>query len=342
MCVRVGPLVGEHPLYVEVAELTSYLGAAESADLKAAKAFLASPLGRSLAPPRRVARPALALSRWEAKADAELDARLEEARQLLEDWPRPELSRTRRRLRAQHDRDLQQRHGEEALAAVRAEMRALEERKGLLAELRQLAASDDQAEAARAVDRQVRLWREVAAEAEAAKRAGDERLQALEREHDNRRTAAMAELANAADEDRRQQGTALEDAGVVVREAIEPAANAAMVEVDAAENSTDTPPAPDTAGVADLVEAIERTHRAAWERRRGRLVAARSRLLGRIDQDTRNAVKAIAVSNGIEVHLDWVDDRDLPDATEEFRALLRDYWAARAPRRSQEVAVATR
>ncbi len=339
--MRVGPLVGEHPLYAEVWKLTADLGVEETADLRAAKDFLESPLGLSLWAPQSDERPAPVLSGWEAKANAEREARLEEARQLLESWPRPELSRTRRRLTADRERELRLRSGEAALDAVRAEMRALEERKGRLAELRQAAASDDEAEAALAVDRQVELWREVAAEGEAARRRADEELRALEREYESELARTATKLSDAADEDREQQRRALREGGTTVREAIGPAANRAMSEVDPAANATDAPPPPETESVSELMKHIEHARRAAWERQRERLAAARSRLLRRIDEDTRNAVKAIAVSNGIEVHFDCVDDHELPDATEEFRALLRDHWAARAPRRSQEVALAT-
>lgn len=338
-CVRLGPLVGEHPLYPEVSELTSYLGAEETADLRAAKAFLASPLGRSLEPPDAT-RPLPSLSRRQADADAKLEAGLTEATELLEPWPQPGLSRIRRRLTAQHDRDLQQRRGEEALEAVRVQMRAIEDRKGRLAELRQRAASDDEAEAARAVDEQVRLWREVAAEAEAAKRDADERLRALEDEYDRTLVDALAKLAETADRDRRQQLAALEHTGAAVRGKQPAAAAAAMAPVDPAANATDAPAAPPTESVSQLMEHIQRAQRAAWERRRVRLAAVRSRLLGLIAEDTRNAARAIAVSNGIEVHFDCMADRDMPDATEEFRPLLRDHWAARAPR-SGRVALAT-
>ncbi len=338
--VRVGPLVGEHPLYPEVTELTSYLGAAETADLKRVKAFLTSPLGRALAPPRSVAEPGTPPARWESRADAELAARLSEAEGLLASWPQPELARTKRRLTAEADDALRERRGRAAIEAVRAEMRAIEERKGLLAELRQRAASDDQAQAADAIDRQVALWREIAAQTEAVRREADQELRLLERDYDRRLAEATAQIADAADADRDRQLGELAGEGTDVRAAVGPAAAAAIDEVEPAANATEAPAPPQTSGVAELVQDIGSAHQAAWERRRGRIAAARSKLLQRIAHDTRNAVRAIAISNGIEVCFDCVDDPDLPDVTEDFRALLRDQWAARAATVSQQVATA--
>jgi hypothetical protein len=339
--VRIGPLVSEHPLYPEVTELTSFLAAAETADLERVKAFLASPLGRSLAPPRSVAEPGTPPARWASKADAELAARLSEAEGLLGSWPRPELARTRRRMTAEADDALRDRRGQAAMEAVRAEMWAIEERKGLLAELRQRAASDDQAQIADAMDRQVELWREIAAQAEAVRREADQELRLLERDYDGRLAEATAQIAEAADADRDRQLGGLAEEGTAVRALVGPAAEAAIDEVEPTTNATEAPAPPQTSGVTELVHGIESAHQAAWERRRGRLAAARSRLLQRIADDTRNAVRAVAVPNGIEVCFDCVDHQDLPDVTEEFRALLRDHWAARAATVSQQAATAT-
>jgi len=342
VAVRIGPLVGEHPLYPTVLELTSHLGATETADLRAAKAFLTSDLGRALAPPpSSPERPFPALTRWEAAANADLAARTQEAEQLLDSWPRPELSRTRDRLAGEADDRLRDARNTAALEAVRAEMRAIEKRKGLLAELRQLAASADEAEAARAIDEQVRLWREVAAEAEATRREGDMRLRELGRAHERELAQALAALDAAADEDRQRHKARLSGSGTPVREAVGPAAEAAMTRPEPAPNATETPRAPETKAVSELIAEVERAHRAAWERRRVRLAAARGRLLQRIAQDTRNAVKAIAARNGIEVRLDCMNEPALPDATEELRVLLRNHWAGRPAMRSQEVALAT-
>ena len=114
-----------------------------------------------------------------------------------------------------------------------------------------------------------------------------------------------------------------------------------MTRPEPAPNATETPRAPETKAVSELIAEVERAHRAAWERRRVRLAAARGRLLQRIAQDTRNAVKAIAARNGIEVRLDCMNEPALPDATEELRVLLRNHWAGRPAMRSQEVALAT-
>ena len=114
-----------------------------------------------------------------------------------------------------------------------------------------------------------------------------------------------------------------------------------MARPEPAPNATETPRAPEAKAVSELIAEVERAHQAAWERRRIRLAAARGRLLQRIAQDTRTAVKAIAARNGIEVRLDCMDEPALADATEEFRVLLRDHWAGRPAVRGQEVAIAT-
>ena len=40
--------------------------------------------------------------------------------------------------------------------------------------------------------------------------------------------------------------------------------------------------------------------------------------------------------NGIEVRFVATADEEIPDATEQFRSLLRDYWAARRPVRESD------
>ena len=85
--------------------------------------------------------------------------------------------------------------------------------------------------------------------------------------------------------------------------------------------------------LSDLAEEIRAAQASARERSRERLTAARTRLLRQMAEGTHRGVRAVAAQEALEVRHVARADEHIPDATEEFRQLLRDYWAAQRPAR---------
>jgi len=341
--VRIGPLVSEHPLYPEVAELSRALEERPKADVKSITEFMVGPLGRAPAVPAEGALPAVGrFAAQEAEADAALAQDLENARQLLASWPQTEATGPDGRLSRRVEEELQSASDGLALRVVRAQRAAVEERAGELAELRYQAASPDAAEAARAVERQAAIWREIGAEGDAVRRQADEELRQKRRETDRKLQEGTRAMLASVEERQATHLRQLEESGGAVRAGQREAANAAVRAVEPGSDRRETPPPPSTDEFAALLRAIESEQRAAWERRRARLAAARSELLDRVARNTVNAIRSVALQAGVAVRFDAPPGQDLPDATESFRLPLRRYWAAQPVAPPGELAARTR
>jgi len=331
--VRVYPaqLMSEHPLYREVTELSARIAAVNAPpDLREMRALMSRPLGRQLLRPPRVQEPdRLRLTAWEAQTDAQLAAEVQEAEESLGFWSEADLSKREARLSREVADAVRQEQNEAELARLRTEIGEIERRQGELDELRRLAISEDQEVAARAVERQAALWAEIAAKAEAVQREADARLRELRESGEADMRKALAEARTRAEAERAAHAKQLRDAGAQVRERLPEGVQAAATPITPTEDAQSVPPAPATTELTALVGEIEAAQRAARERRLNRLVAARGRLLREIALSTQSAVRAVAIRNGLDVRFGPDTDPGLRDATEDFRPLLRDYWAAR-------------
>ncbi len=336
--VRTGPLTGEHPLYPDYRELgAQQMHHAASARIQALEAFMTSPLGRSLARPAQpVFRRPEVLTLWEERANIRLATRIEQADGLLEQWPHPGDVKAMRRVEQAGTAELREAQNEASLARMRAETEAVRRRAGELAELRLMADSDDTDEAAYAADRQAQVWREIEAEvAEVVRESADELAQ-LRSDYEERLVKAKVDHTEDDEAEQTARAEALLESGSAARERQGAGLDAAAATVEPGENLTDTPPPPDTGDVSELISQAEAAQQAAQARRQVRLQDARARLLEEIGKGTNRAVRAVAAMNGIEVRFVATADEEIPDATEQFRSLLRDYWAARRPVRESD------
>lgn len=337
--VRLGPLISEHPLYPEVAELSRALEGRPTTDLRPITDFMVGPLGRVLAGPVEPALPAAGrLVAQGAEADAALAQDLANAGQLLASWPQTEEVGPEGGLA----RKVEEARDDLALRVARAQRAAVEERAGELAELRYQATSPDAAEAARAIERQAAVWREIGAKVDTARRQADEELRQKRQEADRKLlegTRAMLASVAARQASHLQK---LEDSGGAVRAGQRGAANAAVRPIAPGSDLRETPAPPRTDEFAALLRAIEGDQRVAWEQRRARLAAVRSELLDRVARNTVNAIRSVAVQTGVAVRFDAPPGQGLPDATESFRLPLRRYWAAQPVVRPGELAASIR
>jgi hypothetical protein len=341
--VRLGALVSEHPLYPEVVALTRRAEQSPQANLKPVTDFMTSPLGRVLsAPPEPLTAGEPLIAAWETEADEALAQELAKTAELLASWPAPEeFERTGRESRQIGD-EVRTFANDLALSIARTEMAAIEERKGELAELRQKATSKDAEEAARAVEREAEIWRQIRAEVEAVRREVDESLAEKRQEAERRLQAAAGAMRVSAQGGRETHLKELRESGAPIRAAQKAAVAAATRPVAPAADLTATPPAPNVDQFAALLRDIDREQRLAWQRRRARLAAARDQLLARVVQNTRNAVRAVAAQTGTTVRFSAPPGESLSDATESFRSSLRSYWSAQPIIPSSEVATSRR
>jgi hypothetical protein len=326
--VRVAPLVSEHPLYGEVVELTRLLERPALADVRSATVLMASPIGRVLAAPRAPAPPSPArTAAWEAEADAELAQELGAVRELLASWPEPESSQDAVRRSRQLGTELRTASNDIQLRVVRAEAAAIERRKGELGELRFKAGSADAYEAARALERQAEIWRQIRAESATLRDQGERELRRKRVEMQQRLEEETREIRAAAKAGERQHTGDLEGSGAAVRSGQEAALAAAVRPVEPGEDLRSTPAAPQTDELTSLLREIDRERRADWERRTRRIEATRSVLLDRVARNTQNAIRSVAAQVGTTVLFDIPADHTIADATESFRIPLRRYWA---------------
>ena len=324
-------LVSGHPLYPEVAELSARIAAISAPpDLREMRALMSSPLGRRLLRPPRVQQPdRVRFTAWEAQSDAQLAADVQEAEESLGSWPDAELTKMEGRLSRAAADALREAENEAELARLRTEIGEIERHQRQFDELRRLAASEDREEAARAVERQAALWKEIGARVAAVEREADLRLRELRESGEADVREALREARDRAEADRAAHVRQLRDAGGEARERLPEAVDSATIPIAPAEDAQAVPPAPSTSELTALVGEVEAALRAARERRIKRLVAARGRLLREIALSTQSAVQAVAIRNGVDVHLEPDADAALRDATEDFRPLLREYWATR-------------
>jgi len=329
--VYVAQLMAEHPLYPTAARLSARIAALTAPpDLRALGGLAGEPLRRRpLGPPKIEAPVPGALTMWEAQADAALAAQVQEAEESLGAWPHPELGKTETRLRRQTADALRQAQNQAEIERLRVEVGEIRRRRDELAELRQLAASEDREEAARALDRQAALWREIDARVRATQRQAEARLRELRETGEAEMTEALAAAREHAETERAAHLRGLREAGEAAREQQPEAVESATVAVEPATSARDVPPPPDTTELTALLDDIEAAQRAAQQRRVSRLVTARTRLLREVALSTQSAVRAVAVRNGLDVSLEPETGQALRDATEELRPLLREYWAAR-------------
>jgi hypothetical protein len=211
---------------------------------------------------------------------------------------------------------------------LRIEVGEIERRRDELMELRRLAASEDREEAARALDRQAALWRGITAQVEAAQREAEAKLRELREAGEIAMDEALEAEQRRAEAERAAHLKGLTEAGEVVRERQSEGVAAATAAVKPPADAQEVPPPPDTTELTALLDRIEAAQRAARERRTNRLVDARTRLLREIALNTQSAVRAVALRNGLDVRFGPETDPALRDATEDFRPLLREYWAA--------------
>jgi len=275
------------------------------------------------------------LTVWEERANIRLATRVEEANGLLAQWPHPAGTKALRRVEEAGADEIREVRNEASLARMRAETDAVRRRAGELAELRLMAESDDTDEAAYAADRQAQIWREIEAEVAEVARGSADRLADVESTYEQRRAGATEDHTAQDEAEQLARAEALLESGGAVRERQGAGLDAALVTVEPGENLADTPPPPDTGNVAELISQAEAAQQAAQARRQARLQDARARLLREIGEGTNRAVRAVAARNGIEVKFVAADE-EISDATEQFRSLLRDYWAARRPVREPD------
>lgn len=331
--VRLGPLTSEHPLYDRYTDLAARQTRLDAPpEMRELTEFLRRPLGRDL---RALGGPEItlpgALATWEGEADARLQAGLDEAEALLVEWPQPRDRKAERWVEqeaAQAELDIR---NQAALDVVRAEAKALERRTGELAELRQIVETGAPEEAAAAADREARIWRDVAAEADAVRRQADADVARVRQEYRERVTADDEDRAARVAATRATHKALLEGSAGAARRGLPAGVEAAMRPVEPAGNLTETPATADAEGAVGLAEEMRLAQSEALERRRTKLLGARQRLLRQMADGTRLAVRAVAARNDVDVRFVEAPDDDVPDATEQFRSLLRDYWAARRP-----------
>jgi hypothetical protein len=323
-------LMSEHPLYPEAQRLTARIGELSApADVRAQRALLAEPLRERLLGPPPVAPVSLgAFGDWEAAADRELAQSLRDVEQTLAAWPATEAAKTQPRLERQAAEAVRQAESKAAAAREQAEWRAIDRHRAELQRLFVQAQSADRGEARKAVERQARIWREIAVEVEAARREAEADLQALRAEGARAMAAAVEEAARRTSEEQASHLADLERAREPLAGLAE-AVGRAVQPVEPAANAREVPPAPDTDDLGALLGRIEAAQREARKRQMNRLIAARDRLLRDIALNAQAAVQATAIRTGADVRFAPEADAELRDATEEFRPLLRDYWAAR-------------
>jgi hypothetical protein len=314
-----------------VAELSARIAAVNAPpDLREMRALMSRPLGRQLLPPPRVQEPdRVRLTAWEAQVDAQLAAEVQEAEESFGSWSEADLGRRAARLSREAADAARDAQNEAELKRLRTEIGEIEHRQREFDQLRELAASEDRETAARAVEQQAALWREIGARTEAVEREADARLRELRASSDADMRKAMAEARTRAEAERAAHVAQLKTDGAEVRERLTDGVGSATTPTTPAQDVQTVPAAPATADLAALIAEVEAAQRTARERRLARLVEARGRLLREIALSTQNAVQAVAIRNGVDVRCGPEMDPGLRDATEDFRSLLREYWAAR-------------
>jgi hypothetical protein len=257
--VRVGPLVAEHPLYPEVLRLTRLLEQRRGPNLEPAAQFMAAPLDRVFATlPEPGPAPQAQLGDWQAEADAGLAASLEEAGRILASIPPPEGPATGTERAREAQDEMRQAESDALLRIARAEMRAIEERRGDLAEIRGRQASEEAAEAARALDREAEVWREIEARVAATRRQADEELRALRAEVEKRLGESAQAMQAVAEQDRESHLERLRRSGEEVRMAQQPAVAAATRGLSPDDGGSDLPAPPATGRFVALLRTVER------------------------------------------------------------------------------------
>ena len=324
-------LLSEHPLYPQVTELSARItGVTAPPDLRAARALLKDPLRERLLSPPRVEEASFAsLTGWEARADAALAARVQEAEESLGQWPEPEIERTRARIDRETAEAVREAQNRAEVEQMRVAIAQIERHQDEFEHLRQVALSEDRAEATEAVDRQAALWRGIEAETEAVRREAEAKLRELRAASETEREEALAAARDRAEAERAAHLEALRTAGDEVRGRLAGRVGPATATVRPAENAQQVPSPPDTSDLAALLGEVDAAQRKARERRLSGLVATRGRLLREIALSTQNAVMAVGIRNGLDVRAEQDQQQGLRDATEELRPLLREYWAAR-------------
>jgi len=324
--VYVARLVSEHPLHAEVARLSARIAAMTvPRELR-----LGDPLGQPVfGPPRSPVSGFARFGSWQSEADTALAQRVQEAEERLGLWPEPGLRKAQERLAREADDEVRDAQNEAELARMQAELRAIERHKEELAELRDRAASRDRAEAARAIERQAEVWRQIDTEVQTVQREAEARVEELRSAGESQMAEALQAARVRAEAARAAHRAELEHTGDDVRSRQPAAVAAANRQVEPAAGFGETPRPPDTRSLEALLQEIETAQRAARERRIAGLVATRGRLLREIAVSTRAAVQAVAIGNGIDVCFPPEAGAELRDATEDFRPLLREYWAAR-------------
>jgi hypothetical protein len=324
-------LMGEHPLYPEVANLSARIAALTAPpDLRAVRALAANPLSQRLLGAPRVTVAALGpLAAWQTNADAALAAHVQEAEEYVGSWPQPSLQKTEARLSREAADEVRRAQNEAEVARMRAETRAIEAHRDELVRLRQAAAGEDREQASRAVDREVEVWQEIGAETEALQRDAETKLEELRAAGETEMYEAVEAARDRAEAERAEHLRRLQRGGEGVRGGQPAAVQAVTTAVAPAENVRDVPLPPDTDQLTVLLDEIEAAQRAAHNRRVDRLVEARGRLLRSIALGTQAAVRAVALRNGLDVRFTPETGQNLRDATDDFRPLLQEYWAAR-------------